>query len=864
MAVDALARAIAAGKVPVDAYEMAVAGGYTGTKEQFEEDMGNSGTNATAAAASATTAANAAGNLAPAYSASATYAVGDHVLYDGGYYVCTTAITTAEAWTAAHWTAAKVGPEITDLKNALYNKTFSLGESYWQRKGLASASGNTSNSTTRISTIDYLEDDIRFVETTSGYDFAIFAWDNTDVYKGVWDGSAWVTSGITWHQNEISLKDLPGGYRYKILAKAHSGTSVTITLAECTNILFHAQVYTDSTLTVPGSPADAKAAGDAIKNLKNVIDNNLNGVSESLGVDFYQFRYGGRYLTGTDGNQGNWTDNAAWCGMLIPSAEGDTYKFKLYGGTGNTRVYQFLASDYSHISYSEKTGLQEETVTAPENTAYVIFNNRLTDLPNGYYVYKIEDGLYKIATEYLPEIPAIVTAIGETEESILNGYAAGYYWNSEGDTAVKTEYSTYYAFNPIAVNEGDKIKAYIGGPHSQKTDGLLIVDSEYSILARYGTRDAYLNYEFLCPANAAYILITAGTETQFNTDKCEIVKPTNVSALGQGLYNFSGKNVAIIGDSISTNGDYAVGNPLGNVPEIIVQEEDIGVQLSAYPTYYDIGTVIGGHEIVAADVGTELTFTPVNGDQGKIIGKPLNNNSASTYVWWEVAADALGFNPIPVCWSGSSITSHEDDAENLKTSYAWHEAQIRKCGIRTPGTMTRTAPDVIIIYRGTNDFSHQPYAKLTEGYFDGYLTGYPETDYIEPENADAYYGFCEGLMMTVGRLRTAYPSAIIILCTLNVFKRAVYDHFPTRNGFSTDYAGHATLPMYNNAIRAAANYLGCGVIEFDKDGITFENCYVDGYITDSSAHPTHPNNKGHKVMGNKAMRDLTTQINSMT
>lgn len=39
------------------------------------------------------------------YSPSSTYAVGDRVRY--GYYIyeCTTAITTAEAWTAAHWTA---------------------------------------------------------------------------------------------------------------------------------------------------------------------------------------------------------------------------------------------------------------------------------------------------------------------------------------------------------------------------------------------------------------------------------------------------------------------------------------------------------------------------------------------------------------------------------------------------------------------------------------------------------------------------------------------------------------------------------------------------------------------------------------
>lgn len=39
------------------------------------------------------------------YSASATYAVGDLCRHDYKIYVCNTAITTAEAWTAAHWTA---------------------------------------------------------------------------------------------------------------------------------------------------------------------------------------------------------------------------------------------------------------------------------------------------------------------------------------------------------------------------------------------------------------------------------------------------------------------------------------------------------------------------------------------------------------------------------------------------------------------------------------------------------------------------------------------------------------------------------------------------------------------------------------
>ena len=56
------------------------------------------------------------GLIAPTYSASDTYAVGDHVIYGGNYYECTTAITTAEEWTAAHWTQRIVGEEITDIK----------------------------------------------------------------------------------------------------------------------------------------------------------------------------------------------------------------------------------------------------------------------------------------------------------------------------------------------------------------------------------------------------------------------------------------------------------------------------------------------------------------------------------------------------------------------------------------------------------------------------------------------------------------------------------------------------------------------------------------------------------------------------
>lgn len=65
-------------------------------------------------------------SLAPAYSTSATYAVGAYVTYNGGLYRCITAITAAESWTAAHWTAAKIGTDLANLKSA--TKAYSTKE----------------------------------------------------------------------------------------------------------------------------------------------------------------------------------------------------------------------------------------------------------------------------------------------------------------------------------------------------------------------------------------------------------------------------------------------------------------------------------------------------------------------------------------------------------------------------------------------------------------------------------------------------------------------------------------------------------------------------------------------------------------
>ena len=61
--------------------------------------------------------------IADAYSSSATYAVDDYCIYNNTLYKCNTAITTAEAWTPAHWTATSITEEFIPTSDVVNNLT---------------------------------------------------------------------------------------------------------------------------------------------------------------------------------------------------------------------------------------------------------------------------------------------------------------------------------------------------------------------------------------------------------------------------------------------------------------------------------------------------------------------------------------------------------------------------------------------------------------------------------------------------------------------------------------------------------------------------------------------------------------------
>lgn len=309
-------------------------------------------------------------------------------------------------------------------------------------------------------------------------------------------------------------------------------------------------------------------------------------------------------------------------------------------------------------------------------------------------------------------------------------------------------------------------------------------------------------------------------------------------------FSLNGKTIAIVGASIETHGNSGIDC---NAVEITIEPEDVGVELSAYLTYNDVnaGLILGGHTFTSDEIGTEVTFTPTADDIGKKIGLPLTYNNNSLNVWWTYVRDYFGCKIIPVCWSGSGYTRNRQISEtNWYTSHAWHEAQIRKCGIRTPGTMSRTAPDVIFLTRGLNDWTHTPYARITQGFFDTVNWQYPTSDKDPNDN----FGFLEGYCLTVAKLREAYPFTPIVMFTHIPTKRVNNSHFPANNGF-------ANQPQYNQAIRDAADFLGCQLVDRAKCAITWENMYPT-YVSDSATQPTHPNAKGHEVIGKFVVNEL--------
>ena len=276
-------------------------------------------------------------------------------------------------------------------------------------------------------------------------------------------------------------------------------------------------VQTDTTLRVAGKPADGKAAGDAIEELK--VD--LNAIQSEIGSSsvFDTWDYtGGYYIptnTATLNLENPYTSSRNYPGRcaIVECEPGTEITITGKGGT-NFRPISFCDASGNWLFRSD-TELTNYVKVSPENTAYVVFNVGANSTPysitiGSSNIAKIEKDIDDLQTEQEAEQTAIAdikTAIGTP---VLVPWVKTEKYYVQTNVSSKNV-SSPYVYSQSVVNKctwmecvpGDIFTVSLLGTTTYQPFSFWTAEG-----ARLGAGEAnhqYHNDEIIAPANAAYV-----------------------------------------------------------------------------------------------------------------------------------------------------------------------------------------------------------------------------------------------------------------------------------------------------------------------------------------------------------------------
>ncbi len=244
--------------------------------------------------------------------------------------------------------------------------------------------------------------------------------------------------------------------------------------------------------------------------------------------------------------------------------------------------------------------------------------------------------------------------------------------------------------------------------------------------------------------------------------------PTDIDAL---ISSFEGKKVSIIGDSISTME---------------------GVSNS---TAYN--TTIGSNAVYYS--------------------------SGQADKWWQQVIDTLGMELcVNNSWSGSMVLNNNKGTEtNNSAGYVTRCVNLHNDRGETP-----ILPDIIWVFLGTNDFTHNKSNWGTASAIDyDTLIVYSEADgnysYATPTTV------LEAYAIMLHKMQIAYPEADIYCADL----------LPRRNPVLEGKTDVGQPTEANAEMRTVASEMGAKLIDFENCGLSSEPELFDIYITDQHLHP---------------------------
>lgn len=317
-----------------------------------------------------TAAANCAAIVAAPYSNSATYAVGTYCTKDGKLYECTTAITTAEEWTAGHWTETKVGPEVSDLKSALSyvpdsieaitGNNFGIWKSgYYTTPAVGSAVSLTASSNW-ITTL---------IPVTAGDKIYIDSYGGSSVSRQyVYIDSEWKATG----------------------SRAESGTTGAKMLTAPANAVYVAVnnrlenkpsgFYAVKSLPIKTAMENGFASvNENMTNTNTKIDNTASDIRREIasitGNTIYVFTDGKWIDTSSTVDRTALESHAGAACAVVPCQEGDEFTITGHGFTSSHMLWTFIDSDgVKKKSSGSNVSTEQANIIAPVNAVYLVVN----------------------------------------------------------------------------------------------------------------------------------------------------------------------------------------------------------------------------------------------------------------------------------------------------------------------------------------------------------------------------------------------------------------------------------------------------------------------------------------------------------
>lgn len=305
--------------------------------------------------------------IAADYSSSKTYQVGQYAWQGGVLKRCIVPITTAETYTAAHWTNAVIGDDLTNLKSAIkVDETVALE---FEQGNISSSTGGNTASSTRIRTPGYYACPFGFAFTVpTGFKAFMY-------YYAAQAAEAKTGSSGEWATGDVSISTINGIYVRIIIAKSGDSSINPGDITSAINITL--TKATDKTLTKDDKAADSKTVGDKIKKITDNADMMAKGIFRN-GTTFPIVWTYGEGVSSQDGASYA-TDKACRTGFtnfdtpFVIGFDDTDYKYLVW-------VYRNTGSSYRTYSPTAQEFVQGLTLVNPNvgvNSMYKICFQRV-------------------------------------------------------------------------------------------------------------------------------------------------------------------------------------------------------------------------------------------------------------------------------------------------------------------------------------------------------------------------------------------------------------------------------------------------------------------------------------------------------